>query len=700
MSEELDNKKPKATLIKHAKPETQPVPEPVSDGEKKKAVVVVKKKTVVKKVVVAHRLEGQAEVAPPSPNQAQPRPAASSASTPGTVGPVKPTVASTPSGLSAEKIAEFASKRPQEMRRVAPNPNAPKPEGLRIETGRPPREPRPYGDRPPGQWGGPRPQGDRPVQGDRPQGDRPQGQWSGPRPQGGPPGGPPRPYGDRPANQWGNRPPQGDRPQGQWGGPRPQGGPPGGPPRPYGDRPQGQGYQGNNYGPRPGGPGGPGYGPRPGGPGGPGYGPRPGGPGGPGYGPRPGGPGYGPRPGGPGYGPRPGGGPGGTPPVDLTKSSQPKKFRSKKEKTYLKEKEELLDKANQAKKRAQAKANPVPKEVEIMEVVTVAELARKMNLKASMLIQKLMSMGMMVTINEQIDAETAQILAAEYGTEVKIISLYDETVIETETDAPEDLVHRPPIVTIMGHVDHGKTKLLDAIRTTDVAAGEYGGITQHIGAYKVHHVKGDVTFLDTPGHEAFTLMRARGAQITDIVVLVVAANDGVMPQTIEAINHAKEAKVPIIVAINKVDLPEANPDRVRQQLSDYGLVPEPWGGSTMYVEISALKRLGLDELLDAILLQAEVMELTASRKRRAEGKVIESKIDQGRGVVASILVQKGVLKVGDYFVGGVFPGKVRAMFDDHGKPVKEAGPSMPVEVLGFNGIPGAGDPFQVTESEL
>ena len=334
-----------------------------------------------------------------------------------------------------------------------------------------------------------------------------------------------------------------------------------------------------------------------------------------------------------------------------------------------------------------------------MEVVTVAELARKMNLKASMLIGKLMSMGMMVTINEQIDAETAQILASEYGTEVKIISLYDETVIETETDQPEDLIHRSPIVTIMGHVDHGKTKLLDAIRTTDVAAGEYGGITQHIGAYQVHHVKGDVTFLDTPGHEAFTLMRARGAQITDIVVLVVAANDGVMPQTVEAINHAKEAKVPIIVAINKVDLPEANPDRVRQQLSDYGLVPEPWGGSTMYVEISALKRLGLEELLDAILLQAEVMELRASRKRRAEGKVIESKIDQGRGVVASILVQKGVLKVGDYFVGGVFPGKVRAMFDDRGQPVKEAGPSMPVEVLGFNGIPGAGDPFQVTENE-
>jgi translation initiation factor IF-2 len=648
MSDELESKKPKATLIKHPKADVPAAPEP--DAEKKKAVVVVKKKAVVKKVVVAHRPEGGQAAQPAAKPEPKPAPASGSSE----------------SRLTPEQLKAFAAKRPQEMRQVAPA-DRPKPEGLRIETGRPPREQRPYdrpqGDRPPSQWGN-RPQGD------RPQGDRPQGNY-GPRPQGGPGG--PRTYGDRPANQWGNRP-QGDRPQGNYGPRPPQGGPGG--PRTYADRPAGQ------WG-----------GPRP--QGGPGYGPRPGGPG---YGPRPGGPGYGPRPGGPGYGPRPGG-PGGAPPPDLSKSTQPKKFRSKKEKTYLKEKEELLDKANQAKKRAQAKANPVPKEVDIMEVVTVAELARKMNLKASALIGKLMAMGMMVTINEQIDAETAQILASEYGTEVKIISLYDETVIETEVDAPEDLEHRPPIVTIMGHVDHGKTKLLDAIRTTDVAAGEHGGITQHIGAYKVHHAKGDVTFLDTPGHEAFTLMRARGAQITDIVVLVVAANDGVMPQTLEAINHAKEAKVPIIVAINKVDLPEANPDRVRQQLSDYGLVPEPWGGTTMYVEISALKRIGLDELLDAILLQAEVMELKASRKRRAEGKVIESKIDQGRGVVATVLVQKGVLKVGDYFVGGVFPGKVRAMFDDHGNSVKEAGPSMPVEVLGFDGIPGAGDPFQVTESE-
>ncbi|NNM67661.1 MAG: translation initiation factor IF-2, partial [Spirochaetales bacterium] len=391
----------------------------------------------------------------------------------------------------------------------------------------------------------------------------------------------------------------------------------------------------------------------------------------------------------------------GTPPptTEVAKKIEPKKFRSKKEKIYNKEKEELFEKALQQSKKQANRANPIPKEIEIMEVVTVSELARKMNLKASDLISKLMSMGMLVTINEQIDAETASILAAEYGTTVKIVSLFDETIIQTEEDKAEDLVHRPPIVTIMGHVDHGKTKLLDSIRTTNVAGGEHGGITQHIGAYMVHASRGDITFLDTPGHEAFTLMRARGAQVTDIVVLVVAANDGVMPQTVEAINHAKDAKVPIIVAINKVDLPEANPDRVRQQLSEYGLVPEAWGGQTIYCEISALKKIGLDQLLEAILLQAEVLELKASRKRRAEGHIIESKIDQGRGVVASVLVQKGILRVGDYFVGGVFPGKIRALFDDRGNSIKEATPSTPVEVLGFDGIPNSGDPFQVTSSE-
>jgi len=362
---------------------------------------------------------------------------------------------------------------------------------------------------------------------------------------------------------------------------------------------------------------------------------------------------------------------------------EPKKFRSKKDKdkSYQmdKEKEGNLKKVFQNSKKSSAKANPIPKSIDIMEVITV--------------------LGVMATINQQIDAETATIVASEFGAEVKIISLYDETLIESDEALEEDLEHRPPIVTIMGHVDHGKTKLLDAIRTTKIAEGEHGGITQHIGAYQVETEKGSITFLDTPGHEAFTLMRARGAQVTDIVVLVVAANDGVMPQTVEAIHHAKEAGVPIIVAVNKIDLPEANPDKVKQQLSDHGLMPESWGGSTMFVEISALKKMGIDELLDGIILQAEVLELRASKKTRAEGKVIESKIDQGRGVVATVLIEKGQLKIADAFIGGVFPGKVRAMFNDRGESIKVANPSTPVEILGFSGIPSAGDPFQVTESE-
>jgi translation initiation factor IF-2 len=323
-----------------------------------------------------------------------------------------------------------------------------------------------------------------------------------------------------------------------------------------------------------------------------------------------------------------------------------------------------------------------------------------MNLKASEVIGKLLKMGMMVTINQQIDSDTATLIASEYNCEVNIVSLYDETLIATDDDKPADMTSRAPIVTIMGHVDHGKTKLLDAIRSTDIVAGEFGGITQHIGAYKVSlpH-KGDIVFLDTPGHAAFTLMRARGAQITDIVVLVVAANDGVMPQTIEAIDHAKAAKVPIIVAINKVDLPEANIDRVKQQLSDHGLMPEDWGGETLYCEISALKKIGIEELLDTILLQAEMLELESNPQVRAEGKVIESRIDQGRGIVASVIVERGTLHQGDNFVAGIYPGKVRAMVDDRGNRITEAGPATPVEIIGLSDIPGAGDPFQVTENE-
>ena len=334
-----------------------------------------------------------------------------------------------------------------------------------------------------------------------------------------------------------------------------------------------------------------------------------------------------------------------------------------------------------------------------MEVITVSDLARKMNLKASELISKLMGMGMMVTINQQIESETAELLAAEYGCKVKIVSLYDETIIETDEDREEDLQHRPPIVTVMGHVDHGKTKLLDAIRSSNVVDGEFGGITQHIGAYKVFSSKGEIVFLDTPGHEAFTLMRARGAQVTDIVVLVVAANDGVMPQTVEAINHARQAKVPIIVAINKIDLPESNLDRVKQQLAEYNLMPESWGGDTLFNEVSALNGEGIDELLDNILLQAEILELKANYKTRAEGKVIESKVDHGRGIVGTVIIETGTLRVGDAFIAGVYPGKVRAMFDDKGNRIEEATPATPVEILGFTGVPNAGSPFQATENE-
>lgn len=334
-----------------------------------------------------------------------------------------------------------------------------------------------------------------------------------------------------------------------------------------------------------------------------------------------------------------------------------------------------------------------------MENISVSDLAKKMNIKPAELIGKLMKLGVMATINQKIDAETATILASEYGCEVRIVSLYDETVIEKALDNPDDLRHRPPIVTVMGHVDHGKTKLLDAIRKTDVVSGEYGGITQHIGAYQVETPHGKITFLDTPGHAAFTKMRARGSQVTDIVVLVVSAVEGVMPQTREAIDHAKAAEVPIIVAINKIDLPEANPDRVKTQLSDLGLIPEEWGGTTQFCEISALQKKGISELLDAILLQAEILELKASYNRLAEGKIIESRIDQGRGIVATIMVEKGTLHIGDSFVAGIFPGKVRAMFDDKGDRIEEATPSTPVEVLGFEGIPNAGDPFEAVEEE-
>ena len=391
-----------------------------------------------------------------------------------------------------------------------------------------------------------------------------------------------------------------------------------------------------------------------------------------------------------------------TPPAILPegKGTAKRSFKAKKPSYNRKEKElEMQEKLLQTKKKITSITNPVPKTIEIMETISISELAKKMNLRGPDLIQKLMGMGMMVTINQNIDADTATILAAEFGADVKIISLYDETVIDSESDEGAEMLPRPPIVTVMGHVDHGKTKLLDTIRSANVVSGEFGGITQHIGAYTVDTVHGSITFLDTPGHEAFTRMRARGAQVTDLVVLVVAADDGVMPQTIEAINHAKDAEVMIIVALNKMDKPDANADRVKSQLSDLGLMPVEWGGKTTFVEISALYNTGIDKLIEEIILEAEQLELTANFQRRAEGKVLESRIDHGRGIVATVIVERGTINIGDSFVAGIWPGRVRAIFNDRGEKLTKATPSMPVEVLGFEGLPNAGDPLQVVENE-
>ena len=382
------------------------------------------------------------------------------------------------------------------------------------------------------------------------------------------------------------------------------------------------------------------------------------------------------------------------------KKKAKEKDKEREKKKYRKEQEEkeflLRKKAAEDRKAAIV----TPAEIHITESISVGDLAKKLNIKAADVIAKLMKLGVMATINQVIDAETAEILASEYGSSVKVVSMYDETIIkQAEDDKPEDYRPRPPVVTVMGHVDHGKTKLLDAIRQTNVIDHEHGGITQHIGAYTATINERSITFLDTPGHEAFTAMRARGAKVTDIVVLVVAANDGVMPQTVEAINHAKDAGVPIIVAINKIDLPEANPEKVMHELAKYGLVPEKWGGNTLYAEISAKFNKNIESLLELILIQAEMLELKANPSLRAKGTVLEAKLDPGRGAVATVLIQNGTLRIGDPFVIGVFSGKVRAMFDDRGRAIAEAGPSIPVEVLGISGVPSAGDPFEGVDSE-
>ncbi len=376
------------------------------------------------------------------------------------------------------------------------------------------------------------------------------------------------------------------------------------------------------------------------------------------------------------------------------KKIEPKKWLDLKEQKKHKEKnkkEEPLPTLTTA---------PRKKSIKLQEGTTVKEFAELIGQKVADVIKKFMELGYMPTINQPVDPDAAVLVAESFGIKVELAQAQEIDIIEEETqDAPENLQLRPPIVTVMGHVDHGKTSLLDAIRKTRVIEQEAGGITQHIGAYKVTLQGRDITFLDTPGHEAFTALRARGAKVTDIVVLVVAADDGVMPQTIEAINHAKAAGVPIIVAVNKIDKPEANPQRVRTQLSEYGVIPEEWGGQNIFVDISAKKGLGIENLLEMILLQAEIMELKANPNKPARGTIIESRLDKGRGPVATVIVQNGTLKIGDAFVAGTTYGKVRALNDDTGKKISFATPSTPAEVVGFEEVPQAGDSFIVVEDE-
>lgn len=344
-------------------------------------------------------------------------------------------------------------------------------------------------------------------------------------------------------------------------------------------------------------------------------------------------------------------------------------------------------------------AKPIKRRIKIDEAIVLSELAKRMGIKSSEIIKAMMTMGSMATVNQTIDFDTAVLIASEFDYEVERASFEEETLLKQEVDDPEKLVPRPPVVTIMGHVDHGKTSLLDVIRKSRISESEAGGITQHIGAYHVATDKGQIAFLDTPGHEAFTAMRARGAQVTDIVVLVVAADDGVMPQTIEAINHAKAADVPIIVAINKIDKQNAEPEKVQRELAEIGLTPEDWGGETIYVKVSAKQAEGIDELLEMILLQAEVLELKANPDKLAAGHVVEAKIDPGRGAVATVLVREGTLRAGDPVVCGLHYGRIRAMLDDRSTQTESAGPSIPVEIVGLSGVPMAGDEMLALKDE-
>lgn len=435
-----------------------------------------------------------------------------------------------------------------------------------------------------------------------------------------------------------------------------------------------------------------------------------------------------PRPGGKPAAPKPGARPGETPAKDAKKKKWKKKgdegdhdrkFLKKKisfRKKSVVEGQDLYDsgyRSRKPRKGAKAKvpasaqktqittAKAIKRRIKIDEAIVLSELAKRMGIKANEMIRTLMGMGFMATVNQSIDYDTAALVAAEFNYEVERAgaAFEEEEILKQIADDPEKLQERPPVVTIMGHVDHGKTSLLDVIRKTRITDLEAGGITQHIGAYHVATNKGQVAFLDTPGHEAFTAMRARGAQVTDIVVLVVAADDGVMPQTLEAINHARAAEVPIIVAVNKIDKANADPDRVKRELAENGLTPEDWGGDTIFLHVSAKEKEGIDELLEMISLQAEILELKANAEKPAIGHVVEAKIDSGRGPVATVLVREGTLRNGEPVVCGIHYGKIRAMLNDRGIQVDSAGPSIPVEVLGLSGVPMAGDELIALEDE-
>ena len=590
-----------------------------------------------------------------------PAPVAPASAVPKPVAPQAPAVAPVPQPAPMPPAAKPATPQPTAAKPAAPQPGQPlRPISAPSQTSSTPSPPRPSAPAQPNPPGAMRPAAS------------PQRQGQPSRPM---------PSGNRGPLPTGNR---GPLPQDRPSGPRP-----GQPMRPQ----QGGQGQGRPYSPRPSGPGGPS-----------GQGNRP-------FGQRPGAVPTGTRP-----GPRMPGRPTMLPPMPdkmpskaepgkpLYARKPPQRQRPTVDKREM-EGERKLHPTRQragADRRAAAVIAPpeprAPRDVTITEGITIRELAEKLDVRAKELLKVLLDKGIFASINQALDVPTATQLAESFNGVISVVSFEEEMVLEVaKEETKENLKPRPPVVTVMGHVDHGKTSLLDAIREADVAAGEAGGITQHIGAYKVQVNDRAVVFVDTPGHEAFTRMRARGAKVTDIVVLVVAADDGVMPQTKEAIDHAKAANVPIVVAVNKIDKPEAQPERVKRQLSDLGLMPAEWGGETEFVEVSAKQKKGIEKLLEILLLVADLRELKANPDAPATGTVLESRVDKGRGPVATVLVQNGTLHSGDFFICGAVFGKVRAMFDDRGRPVKDAPPSTPVEVLGLQGVPDAGDHFSVTD---